>query len=98
MTTCKSCGAEIIYIKMAKSGKMMPCDAQAISCQERIKDSVKKGESLVLVQADGTGRIAKVLTDVTGGADPDGPWEFGHLPHFTNCAFASKYRKGKDNE
>ena len=78
MSRCKSCGAEIIWIKM-KSGKSMPCNPQRIS----YKNTFPKGD-LTLITPDG--RIAK------GEYDP-GADQYGYESHFATCPAANTFRR-----
>ena len=78
VTRCRSCGADIIWIRM-KSGKVMPCNAQRIS----YKNSFPKGD-LTLVTPDG--KIAK------GIYDPESE-NFGYESHFATCPAAEAYRR-----
>lgn len=87
MAKCKSCGAEIIWIKMA-SGKMMPCDAKPVSYQTAVPGT--KG-TLTLVTPDG--RVA------SGVFNPDSD-KIGYTSHFATCPNANQHRRSnsKTNE
>ena len=50
MSKCKSCGAEIVWIKM-KSGKSMPCNPRGIHYREQVHGD--EGCMLTLVTPDG---------------------------------------------
>lgn len=80
MSKCKSCGAEIIWIK-TPAGKAMPCNPQKISYRTLVPGT--KG-SLTLVRPDG--RIA------SGEYDP-GSELYGYESHFATCPAAAKHRK-----
>ena len=74
---CKSCGKEIIWIKMA-SGKNMPCDAGGILCREDVN-----GE-LTLVIKDG--KMVRATRDKSGDM-------IGYTSHFATCPNANRWRK-----
>ncbi len=78
MARCKSCGAEIIWIK-TKSGKAMPCNPQKIS----YRNTFPKGD-LVLVTPEG--KIARGTPDM----DSD---SYGYESHFATCTAAEVYRR-----
>ena len=46
MNTCKSCGAEIVWVEM-DSGKPMPCDAKPLTVVEVYEVKGKKKGSVV---------------------------------------------------
>lgn len=79
ISKCRSCGARIIWIKMA-SGKMMPCDATPI----RYRPNSISGE-LLLVTPDG--KIAR------GDADPVSGERVGYQSHFATCPCAELHRR-----
>lgn len=81
ISKCRSCGADIIWIKMA-SGKMMPCDAVPI----RYRLNFASGE-LTLVTPDG--KIAR------GDADPVSGERVGYQSHFATCPCAGQHRRRK---
>lgn len=78
MSKCKSCGAEIIWIKTA-TGRMMPCNAQKIS----YRSTFPRG-NLTLITPDG-----KITM---GTPDPDSD-KYGYESHFATCPAAAKFRK-----
>ena len=78
MSKCKSCGAEIIWIKTA-SGKMMPCNPQKIS----YKNTFPRG-NMTLITPEGK--------FVTGTIDLSSA-TYGYESHFATCPAASKFRK-----
>lgn len=78
MSKCKSCGAEIIWIKTA-SGKMMPCNPQKIS----YKNTFPRG-NMTLITPEGK--------FVTGTIDLSSD-TYGYESHFATCPAASKFRK-----
>lgn len=77
MSKCKSCGAEIIWIK-TKNGKAMPCNPQKIS----YKNTFPAGD-LTLVTPDG--RIAKGTLDL-------GSEDYWYESHFATCPAAASFR------
>ena len=80
MSKCKSCGAEIIWIKTA-SGKAMPCDAAPISF-----DLVLPGTKGALTLIEQDGRVA------FGKFNPGGD-HIGYISHFATCPAAAEYRR-----
>ena len=80
MSRCKSCGKEIIWIKMA-SGKSMPVDAEPIS----YKLDMHNG-NLTLITPDG--RVVKAFFDP--GSDV-----VGYTSHFATCPNANAHRKDR---
>ena len=78
---CKSCGAEILWIKMG-SGKMMPVDAKPISYSEVFLPGTK--DTLTLVTEKGT-LVSTVF-------DPGGD-NIGYTSHFATCPNANQHRK-----
>ena len=79
MSKCRSCGAEIIWIKM-KSGKSMPCEIKPIS----YSTDVPSHGDLTLVTPDG--RV------VSGNFDPASD-KIGFVSHFATCPNAGTHRK-----
>lgn len=77
---CRSCGADIVWIKMA-SGKKMPCDAGMISF--KYADPGDK-EAQIYVTPEGT--IARGYIDPAGGG-------VGYTSHFATCPNASSHRR-----
>lgn len=88
MSKCKSCGAEIIWIKTA-GGKRMPCDAKPISYRPLtpfpdVEELCGNGPVMTLVRLDG--RIAR------GTFDPASD-RIGYTSHFATCPNASQHRR-----
>ena len=80
MSTCRSCGAQIVWIKL-RSGKSMPCDPYILNYRYD-----KSGrEKLVTPYGD----IVNCETDVTRDKT-DG---YGYRSHFSTCPHADKHRK-----
>ena len=42
-STCKSCGASIYWVKMEKTGHLMPIDADSIKISLVVNDKLTKG-------------------------------------------------------
>ena len=81
MSRCRSCGAEILWIKM-KSGKAMPVNAQAVPYWERPGAAGKVVTSAgEVVSCEFTGEARTVHT-------------MGYISHFSTCPNANKHRKG----
>lgn len=83
ITTCRSCGARIIWITTA-SGKAMPCDASPVYYKTY---GVKKPRDRV-VTLDGNVMSCQIVpeTEENNG--------FGYVPHWGTCPNAAKFRKG----
>lgn len=84
MAKCKSCGAEILWIKTEK-GKMMPCNLRAIPVRG-IRDGMDEAINRIITVVTRDGRIQ------TGIADPSSP-VYGFESHFATCPYAGKHRK-----
>lgn len=80
MATCKSCGAEIRWIKMA-SGKVMPVNAEPVAFSV-IPPGVKGAQTYVLED----GRVSR------GVIDPGGD-KVGYISHFATCPAAALHRR-----
>lgn len=80
MSKCRSCGAEIIWIK-TKAGKNMPCDADQVVYWER------KGGSQKIVRPDGE-IVSAELDGIPGLATG-----IGYISHFATCPNAGAHRK-----
>lgn len=83
MAKCKSCGAEIIWIKTA-NGKSMPCDAAGISYSVDLHPGAKGEEVLNLITDRGT--IVRTMFDPGGD-------KIGYTSHFATCPNANQHRK-----
>lgn len=85
MAKCKSCGADIIWIKTA-AGKSIPCDSDARTYWKNPHGSdvivTPNGE---VYKADLTGDLAQA----TG---------IGYISHFATCPAADKFRKKKEKK
>lgn len=83
MSYCKSCGAEIKWIKML-SGKNMPVNAQK-------RYIVKDGGNEVLV-TEGGELIKGTFATLEDGANGE-----GYISHFSTCPNAGRHRR-RQNE
>ncbi|MBO5841050.1 MAG: hypothetical protein J6Q86_06490 [Methanobrevibacter sp.] len=79
---CRSCGADIVWIKMA-SGKKMPCDAGMISF-----DIAHPGDKDAQVYVTPGGKVARGYFNPAGGG-------VGYISHFATCPNAGKHRRRK---
>ena len=80
MAKCKSCGADIIWIK-TKNGRSMPCDAKPIPFRESFSGGMKlvtKAGDIVPGNYDGTSN------------------EFAYISHFATCPNADQHRRKHD--
>ena len=80
MAKCKSCGAEIIWIKM-RSGKSAPYNPEPIHYRKFVHNIENM---LVLVTPEG---------DVTPGEACEDSDLFGYISHFATCPNANRHRK-----
>lgn len=75
---CRTCGAEIIWVVMAKSGKKNPLDAQAVD------------NGNIQLDADGKGHI--LSKDVIAKMREKGT-ALLYLSHFATCPQSREHRK-----
>lgn len=80
MATCKSCGAEIRWIKM-ESGKVMPVNAEKISFSQ-VRPGALGAQSYVMED----GRISWGVPDLDGN-------KIGYISHFATCPAAALHRR-----
>lgn len=80
MAKCKSCGADIIWIKTV-TGKSMPCNAEAVICWKK-----PKGKATVITPNGETYRA-----DLEG--DLDKATGIGYIPHWATCPQAKNFRR-----
>lgn len=80
MDRCKSCGANLRWIK-TKNGKYMPCDAEPIMFAE--------GGASIYITEEGS-----VVRGTECEKDSDGA-KVGYISHFATCPNAGKHRKRK---
>lgn len=82
MAKCKSCGADIIWIKM-QSGKSMPCDPY--------KRTIIKGKGKEVIVTNNGEIIHGSFADFEHGANA-----VGYISHFSTCPNANKHRRRTD--
>lgn len=80
MAKCRSCGAEIIWIKMT-SGKNMPVDAKPITYRIAIPGAT--GTQKLITQ---DGRVVSCFFDPGSGLK-------GYTSHFATCPNANQHRR-----
>lgn len=80
MSKCKACGAEIIWIRSSKSGKMIPCDPVPVP----FKLKIGRGEPFVLPDGD---VICGERTETQEEA-----WGSGYISHFATCPCPAQHR------
>lgn len=80
MSRCRSCGAEIIWVKM-QSGKKMPCDPPLLPFWWS-----PKGEHTLITQDGET-----VTGDLDG--EPDEVTDVGRISHWATCPHADNHRR-----
>ena len=84
-TKCRSCGAEIVFIKTC-AGKSMPCDATPVYYRITGEGGQK------IVTPDGivlTGEVVSNPEDANG---------YGYTPHWSTCNAPDKFRKKGGHE
>ena len=80
MPKCKSCGAEIIYLK-TKSGKLMPCNAELVPYWMD-----RDGQDKIVTPY---GEVVSCTMEQLTFAEPTGT---GYMPHWATCPDADKFR------
>lgn len=81
MTTCKKCGAPIIFIK-TKKGKWMPCD------EGLVEYKAGDGPNFDDVVVDQGGKVIHCTFDFQ--CVPDG---LARIPHWATCPYAEDFRR-----
>lgn len=81
MAFCKSCGAQIVWVK-TKAGKAMPCDAH------KVLGELDPNGKDILVTEDG-----EVVKCNTGMSCYTGKIVVGYTSHFATCPYADKHRR-----
>ena len=81
MPKCKSCGADIIWLK-TKSGKSMPCNTEPVRYWLDIDGPDK------IVTQDG-----KVVTCALNQLSIVPPTGLGYIPHWASCPKADEHRR-----
>ena len=79
MSTCKACGADIIFIRTKIGRKPMPCDADRVYYEPGREDKV--------ITPDGEVIPCRILPDREGAIG------FGYTSHFATCPKAEQFRK-----
>ena len=79
MSRCKSCGAEIVWVKTDK-GKWIPCDEWLIAYKED-----PEGDELLVID---NGETVRCRTEFDG--EPSG---LARTAHFATCPDAEKFRR-----
>jgi len=82
MAKCRSCGANIIWLK-TKAGKSMPCDAGLVKYWE------KRGGSKKIVTPDGE----VVSCELEPGLFDRNETGSGYIPHWSTCPNAHEFRR-----
>lgn len=80
MSRCRSCGAEIIWIR-TKKGRNMPCDPEPVHYRKQVHG--QEG-MITLVTPDGDVIVGQKSYD-----DSD---QTGYISHFATCPDANKFR------
>lgn len=78
MAKCKTCGAEIKFIKM-KSGRFNPCDV--------LKRTIIKGNGKEVLITEKGEVIQGTFASVEEGANGE-----GYTSHFATCPYATQHR------
>lgn len=79
ITKCRSCGANIIWIR-TKAGKNMPVDAPILSYRKN-----PQGKENIVTQS---GEV--VRGDIVKTSEAEG---VGYISHFATCPFARTHRR-----
>lgn len=82
MTTCKECGATIIFVK-TPAGKWMPCDE---GLHPYVQDSL--GKDFVVTDK---GEVIRCRLSYTNRF----PTGMARIPHWATCPHADKFRRRK---
>jgi hypothetical protein len=95
MARCKTCGAEIIFIK-TPSGRYMPCNPA--KCEYVRNDATGKATIITLtgetVRADCPPQIPQIKPNDTISDITITHIEAGYVPHWATCPTASEHRRG----
>lgn len=83
MAFCKSCGAEIVWVKTNK-GKAMPCDSKKVMAA---KDD--KGKDLLVTPIGNVVRVNLAATITENNV------VIGYISHFATCPNANEHRRTK---
>ena len=90
VTTCKSCGAKIVWIK-TQNGRSMPCNEEQVEYQKNYRGSA------LIVTKDGEVARGNIVKDSGSALAPivDG---IGYVSHFATCPNADKHRRTRHND
>ena len=80
VTTCKACGAAIIWIR-TRAGRSMPCNADAKNY------IVKPGGSAKIVTPGGDVISAEIIRN------PSEASGWGYTPHWSTCPAADNFKR-----
>lgn len=83
MAFCKSCGAEIVWVKTNK-GQAMPCDSKKVMAA---KDD--KGKDLLVTPSGNVVRVNLAATITENNV------VIGYISHFATCPNANGHRRTK---
>jgi len=79
MSTCKGCGAQLVWIKSATTGRPIPCEPPPRTW--------RPGEDTGAMVVEPTGRVVQVRA---GG---EAVW--GYAPHHARCPKADLFRNSR---
>ena len=82
MAKCKKCGAPIVFVRSAKSGKWIPLDEGLTEYR------AGKGEDYEDTVVNDKGEVIRCTFDFQG--TPDG---LARIPHWATCPYADYFRK-----
>lgn len=82
MARCRSCGAEIVWMK-TKAGKKMPCDPGLVPFWAKLKAK----EKVVTQEGD----VVSCLLD----GDTEEMTGLGRIPHWATCPTDDQHRRRK---
>ena len=86
ITTCRGCGAEVIWVKTAANRRKMPIDAEPVWVK------VESGGNTFIL-ADGRCVIGRRVGDAFD--DPDAEVIEAHESHFATCPMGGQFRNRK---
>lgn len=82
MATCKKCGANIVFVRSAKTGKWMPLD------EGLVEYKAGNGEDYEDIVVNDKGEVIHCTFDFQ--CEPDG---LARIPHFVTCPYADYFRR-----
>lgn len=83
MPNCRSCGAEIKFIKLKRSGKWSPVDPT--------KRTIIEGRGIDVLVTESGEVVHGMFASLDEGANRS-----GYISHFATCPNANMHRKGAD--